>query len=241
MTTVDPLPFKIDRSYVAKMLRVREGSRSAAEVERLIDEAEQIARPRALYKLCFIDSRTDDNVCTEGVTFKSRILRVNLGDLQRFFAFVVTSGRECETWAESTDDMLSRFYADGINQAVLHSAMAGFIARMREAYGLSQTSVMNPGSLPEWPISEQRPLFALLGDVPGQIGVELKPSLLMWPTKSVSGILFPTEETFASCQLCPRVDCPNRRAVYDPGLFERKYQSAGAAGAAVAASDLVEH
>ena len=47
----------------------------------------------------------------------------------------------------------------------------------------------------------------------------------MVPTKSVSGILFPAEETFASCQLCPRDDCPNRRAPYDPELFERKYRA----------------
>ncbi len=66
-------------------------------------------------------------------------------------------------------------------------------------------------------------LFALLGDVRSAIGVELTDSLLMVPRKSVSGILFVAEETFASCQLCPRQDCPNRRAPYDAGLFERKY------------------
>jgi hypothetical protein len=44
----------------------------------------------------------------------------------------------------------------------------------------------------------------------------------------VSGILFPTEETFASCQLCPREDCPNRRAPYDAELFERKYKASTA-------------
>ena len=83
---------------------------------------------------------------------------------------------------------------------------------------------MNPGSLADWPLREQRTLFALLGDVHGAIGVELTPSLLMTPTKSVSGILFPTAETFASCQLCPREECPNRRAVYDPLLFAQRYQ-----------------
>ena len=61
---------------------------------------------------------------------------------------------------------------------------------------------MNPGSLADWPLREQRPLFGLLGNVRAAIGVTLTPSLLMTPTKSVSGILFPSEETFASCQLC---------------------------------------
>ncbi len=56
------------------------------------------------------------------------------------------------------------------------------------------------------------------------IGVELTPSFLMVPNKSVSGLRFPTEENWASCMLCPRPDCPNRRAPHDPELFERKYR-----------------
>ncbi len=52
----------------------------------------------------------------------------------------------------------------------------------------------------------------------------------MLPTKSVSGILFPTEHDFASCQLCQRGDCPNRRARYDPELLEARYASQAADG-----------
>lgn len=235
MPIIDPLPFTIDRAHLTQVLRVREGSHNAAQVDTMVREAAQVARPRALYRMCFIEARTEDSVIAEGITFTSRILRVNLGDLQRLFAYVITSGSECETWAEGHDDLLFRFYADMINQGVLRSAVAAFAAHIREAYGVPQTSTMNPGSLPDWPLSQQKPLFALLGDVEAQIGVELKPSFLMYPTKTVSGIMFPTEETFASCQLCPRENCPNRRAPYDPGLFERKYRGASEASAAAAA------
>jgi hypothetical protein len=82
---------------------------------------------------------------------------------------------------------------------------------------------MNPGSLQDWPLREQRPLFALIGAVDTRIGVRLTDSCLMTPRKSTSGIQFPTEESFASCQLCGREVCPNRRAPYDATLFERKY------------------
>jgi hypothetical protein len=119
--------------------------------------------------------------------------------------------------------LLARFWADAINQAVLGAAMGSFRAHVTAQFAVPQMMTMNPGSLADWPIREQRPLFALLGDVKAAIGVALTPSLLMTPTKSVSGILFPSEENFASCQLCPREECPNRRAAYDPGLFQRKY------------------
>ena len=84
---------------------------------------------------------------------------------------------------------------------------------------------MNPGSLPDWPIQQQRPLFQLLGDPNTAIGVELTASYLMEPNKSVSGIRFPTEERFESCMLCPRQDCPGRRSAYDPELYDQKYRA----------------
>jgi hypothetical protein len=82
---------------------------------------------------------------------------------------------------------------------------------------------MNPGSLPDWPLQEQRQLFALLGDTRAAIGVELTDSCLMLPIKSLSGLRFPTGENFENCQLCPRERCPGRRTAYEPGLYERKY------------------
>jgi hypothetical protein len=43
----------------------------------------------------------------------------------------------------------------------------------------------------------------------------------MLPTKSVSGIFFPTETSYENCQLCPRENCPNRRAEYNKALEEQ--------------------
>ena len=220
-TVIDPLAFSLDVPALCERLRVRAPHRE--EIGRLAAEAMSVARPQVLYKLAFIQAKGDESITADGITFTSRVLRVNLDALHRFFVFAGTAGRELEAWADSKHEMLTHFYADAINEAVLHAAMTGFVAQLTERFQLASTAVMNPGSLTDWPLSEQRPLFALLGDVRSAIGVELTDSLLMVPRKSVSGILFVAEETFASCQLCPRHDCPNRRAPYDAGLFERKY------------------
>jgi hypothetical protein len=222
---IDPLPFSLNVDALCEKLRVR--ARHREDVDRLVAEAETIARPRAHYKMVFIEAKDDDSVTAGGVTFNSRVLRVNLDGLHRFFAFVGTAGHELEAWVDSKQDMLAHFYADAINEAVLHAAMVGLINRLTDQFQLATTAAMNPGSLTDWPLREQRPLFKLLGDVRSAIGVELTDTLLMVPRKSVSGILFAAEETFASCQLCPRHDCPNRRAPYDAGLFERKYAGVG--------------
>jgi hypothetical protein len=178
-----------------------------------------------LYKVAFIESKGDDYVVVDGLRFTSRVLRVNLDGLHRVFPYICTAGSELQAWVQEQDDPLARFWADAINQAVLGSAFMGFTEHLRAQYALGQTSRMNPGSLADWPLSQQRVLFALLGDPEAAIDVRLTDSLLMVPTKSVSGVLFPSEETFASCQLCPREICPNRRAAYDAGLFDRKYRA----------------
>ncbi len=226
VNVIDNLPYRIDTAALVAAMRVRPGSRHESELLGLVKEAEAIAHPRAAFKLVFVEAKGPDTVTAEGVEFKSRVLRVNLDKLERFFAFVCTCGVELAHWAEQyADDLLKSYYSDAINEAVLRSAYGGLMNHLTNAYSLMNPSVMNPGSLGDWPISQQRPLFTLLGDVEGATGVQLKETFLMWPIKSVSGILFPAEESFASCQLCPRDACPNRRAPYDPAMFERKYRA----------------
>ncbi len=84
-------------------------------------------------------------------------------------------------------------------------------------FALGKTSTMSPGSADAavWPIQQQRQLFGLFGDVEGLIGVRLTDSCLMVPNKTVSGVRFPTQIDFRSCQVCHREDCPSRSAPFD--------------------------
>jgi len=79
------------------------------------------------------------------------------------------------------------------------------------------------GSADIWPITQQKELFSIFGDVESQIGVRLTDTYLMIPIKSVSGVIFQTETTFETCQLCPREACIGRSAEYKPDLV-RKYK-----------------
>jgi hypothetical protein len=90
---------------------------------------------------------------------------------------------------------------------------AGLLSSQLETrYGLGPLSNMSPGSLEDWPITEQPKLFSIFGDTERLVGVRLTDSLLMVPRKSISGILFPSEEGFVACQLCDRPNCQGRKA-----------------------------
>jgi hypothetical protein len=218
------IPFRPDLEGLRKKLRVRDGGGHADRFTRLVQEAEAIARLRAMYGVAYVDSRGESSVVIDGVKFDSRVLRVNLEKVHRVFPFLGTCGTELHEWTAAQDSVLQRYYADAISEMALRQALNALKEHLVERCRLGRTSTMSPGSLPDWPIQAQRPLFALLGDTEEILGVRLSDSLLMIPVKSVSGIRFPTEQTFASCQLCPREGCPSRQAPYQKELYEQRYR-----------------
>jgi hypothetical protein len=220
---IDDIHFDPDRDRLMRKLRIKEGTSYVGQLNSLIDEARAIARPRAMYRMAYIDERHEDDVVIDGITFESRVLRINLEDAHRVFAYVATCGTELQEWMSAQDDMLVQYYADVISEQALRAAQAVLEERLIQGHGLGRTSTMSPGSLAEWSIRQQRPLFELLGDPEETIGVRLTDSMLMVPSKSISGVRFPVETTFESCQLCPRERCPSRRAPYDPNLYQERF------------------
>ncbi len=218
------IPFRVDMSDLRRRLHVVEGSGHDDELRELAAQAEAVARPKALFKVAYIEERDDESVVIDGVRFTSRVLRVNLDKAHRVFPYVITCGMELHEWESGLEDFLHRYWADAIKAMALYAAVRYCDSYIVKAFHPGKTARMSPGSLADWPLKEQRPLFRLLGDPEAAIGVQLTDSFLMVPNKSVSGIRFPTEESFESCQLCPREGCPGRRAPYDRELYERRYK-----------------
>ena len=221
MTVLDEIPFSLDAQSLMERLRITEGSETAEEFRDLLRVAAECARPKAMYKEAYVETGDDDRVRLDGVTFVSRPLRMNLDSVHRVFAYVATCGREVDEAAPAPGDVLKAFWWDAIKADLLSAARTYLTNHVKTRYRLGKTAYMSPGSADAtiWPIRQQRQLFRLLGNVEAKIGVQLTDSFLMVPNKSVSGILFPTEKDFRSCQLCHRENCPGRRAPFDHELW----------------------
>jgi hypothetical protein len=225
---LEHIPFQVDLDELLQTVRLKPGSPMLDDLRQMAEQAQALANPKVIYRVALVAASGDRSVNIDEGEFSSRVLRVNLENVHRVFPFVATCGRELKVWADVYQDMLQRFWADAIMEQALFAAIQELERRLEERYQPGPMSSMNPGSLEDWPISQQRPLFALFGDIRAQIGVELTESMLMIPAKSVSGVLFPSQAGFmASCQLCPREVCPNRSEPYDPALFDSKYALRG--------------
>ena len=216
MNVLRDIPFSFDESDFFARTHLDRFPDSLEAVRKLLCSAVPLVRPKALYRVCFIEERTESTVRIGRTLFSSELLSRKLREVERVFAYVATCGNELEAMESETADLFARYCLDTLKEMALLTARHHLLEHLRTAYGARELSSMNPGSgnTRMWPISEQRPLFELLGDVESAIGVRLTSSLLMIPNKSVSGVFFPTRVHFESCQLCTRENCPRRRAAY---------------------------
>lgn len=208
--------FAPDVDDLLPRLGLEADSEEAEDFISLLERMRPLARPRA----AFLDSavRADaetGEVEVGGVAFRSRVLAGNLAGKEVAWPHLVTCGRELYDFTMAIPDPFERYWGDEIMQAALAQARTGMLQRLEREFHPGKMASMGPGSLRDWPIQEQAPLFRLMGEGVAFTGVELTPTMLMIPNKSVSGILFPSEKGWESCMMCPREKCPNRRAKFD--------------------------
>ena len=219
MAILNRITVNLNLDKVRKKLHMKPDS-DLNQVRSLVDTVQQLIEPKAIYNVSYIDEKSEDSVVVGGLTLKSRVLRKNLDRVERIFPYVITLGRKLGDKQNTCSDLLENYYLDCIGNLALTSAQKQLKKHLQSKFALEKLSSMAPGSLSDWPIEEQGPLFGLLGDVEASIGVKLTRNLLMMPAKSISGFYFPTEVSFYSCQLCPRKRCESRKAKYDKELAD---------------------
>ena len=214
METIDSIPVTLNVGEVAARLRFDPVRAGFDSLDELVAVAQGLVRPRAVYGVAYVGERGERMVEVAGVTFESLILRKNLEKANKVFPFIITVGPELERAAGVQGDLLKQYYLEEMANMALESAAGWLGGQLQKRYGVTGLANMSPGSLEDWPITEQTKLCSIFGDTEKSVGVRLTDSMLMLPRKSISGILFPSEEGFVACQLCDRERCPSRKAAY---------------------------
>ena len=217
MGVCDPIAIRLDLQELGEKLRIRRAD-DWAMLRALLEVAKPHILPRAAYRVSFLSEKTFDGVKIDGIHLKSHLLRRNLDEVQRIFPFVATIGSKLEEMVSFSEDLLEKYYLDMIGNIALIETCRYLEKILVDRFLIEGLSYISPGSLSDWKIQEQRPLFSLLSGLEKSIGVELKDNLIMFPRKSVSGIFFHSNITFHSCQICPREHCETRKIDFDPEI-----------------------
>lgn len=193
------------------------------ELCRLIDEAYEVAVPKACITKMNVRLGEQDEVYLNDILFKSKVLAANINESVDTYGVVCTCGVEIEKWAQKyRNDPLLAYFADAIMVEVLGNSM---VYAMKYLSSLSDMSISHasPGSTQDFPLSNQTKLFDAIGNVTEKTGVYLTPEHLMKPLKSVSGVYFANDLDYSDCKICTRMDCPRRREPFDDSMFSRFY------------------
>ena len=222
MRTLTKIPFSLDVDQIMAQAHVEVESSDAADLLSLIGLAQEIGSPKAAYAACLVGGRAGDKVQIDDIWFRSRTLAHNLESVERVFPLVATCGHELDQGFPGKGDMLKEFWWDLIKNRLLGAANKYLSDHLHRRFRLGKTATMRPGSgdASVWPIEQQKDLFSLLGNLEKEVGVQLTESFLMVPNKTTSGILFPTETDFRSCEVCHRENCPSRHASFNKDLWE---------------------
>ncbi|MBE6896203.1 MAG: vitamin B12 dependent methionine synthase [Ruminococcaceae bacterium] len=202
-----------------KQLHFEADSEQADIAEELLEEAVEIASPKTLLKVLPV-TVNEQSISIGNVEITYPYVRKMLLGSDKVAVYINTCGVELEEWAlKKESDPLEGYIADAIKLAYLYHQGKPFREKIKQDVfpDDGHLAALNPGSLEQWPISEQKKLFEMLGgeaEVKEKIGVTLAESFLMHPTKSTSGVYFLSEVEYENCELCPRLTCPNRRAKY---------------------------
>ncbi len=213
------IEFNPNRNNLLARLGLDRDSEEAEDFLALLDKMAPYARPTGVFKPCAVEPSSDGkHIRVGGMEFSSALLVKNLAEEETAWAYLASCGREIYEQARAMSDPFERYWVDEIMQQALSDIEVAMDAFFSANLFSGKTASMAPGSLIEWPIQEQKPLFSLLGEGVDECGVTLTDTFLMLPNKSVSGLRFHNEHGYVSCKLCPREKCPNRRAPYEPEL-----------------------
>ena len=217
----DDLPWSVEYDMAFSKLHVDEDDED--DFKEIYEHVVSLIKPVFYFGKDRIESNDGHNLKIGGITFKSRVICVNLQNCEYVYPYVGTSGRAAFEYAQSLKDPLFNYWADSLCELALISASIAFKERVHKELGTDNVYSVNPGSVIDWPISEQKPLFELLGNGYEKTGITLKDTFLMQPVKSGSGIMYISDKHYENCMLCPRCDCPNRRAKFDSEKFKKEY------------------
>ena len=213
-------PVELSLEKTLQGLKLDERRSQKLGVEDIFKTAAALIHPQAIFGEAYVRKRGLGQIEIDGVEFRSRVLAKHLEHIERVFPYVLTIGDSLENKSRSSGNIITKLVLETVGDLALGSGLEHVQRHISDHYRLDTTSHMGPGQL-DWPIEQQRELFSLLGHVKDTIGVALTESSMMVPRKSISGIIFPTEETFVTCQLCQRNKCPSRKAAFDRAASEK--------------------
>jgi len=192
-------------------------------VEKTLDKAKGIWRPKAVYRWFEFENTGRDNLGSI-IQCSGSWLNFDFGYSVKFLTHakyalisVYTAGNEIEkesTNASQRDDLLEAYFFDLIGLIVLEKAgntIKGIAQRKARESGWGVSPFLSPGSVHGWELEEQIKLCSLLPLE--KINVKIRDDAVLSPFKTISCLIglgpgYDTDQVGTTCRVCSkRYEC----------------------------------
>ncbi len=158
-------------------------------------------------------NRKEHQLSLERTTFEiSRIIAYQMRKAEKAALFVCTAGEGISAWSKKLmqeGDLMKGYVVDVIGSEIVEAAMdriQDHLAEEMQHQNFGITDRYSPGYC-DWKVSEQPKLFSFFPEK--FCGISLSDSCLMYPIKSVSGVIGIGEEAERKGYLCEHCDMKN--------------------------------
>lgn len=176
-----------------------------------------ICKPRIGYRIYEGNFTVEGSIEINNIQLKAgRNIIKYFSKATQFVVFIVTAGIEFDNYMKKLrfeNDTVTEFIADAIGSEIAQAGIRNLskdINAIAQQTGLKISNPYSPGYC-NWDLSEQQTLFSLLPAEP--CGVRLNDSSLMYPVKSVSGVIgigFDLAKMPHKCNVCNMKNCSKR-------------------------------
>lgn len=219
---IDYSSLKLERATIEKYMGY-EGS-APEPIPEIIDSVLKLVEPfcniRGGYRFFehIVRDKKRHLLTIENITFRVKPIISNLiRKAEKAALFVCTAGAGISEWSKSLmaeGDLLKGYVVDVVGSEIVEQAMdriQGLLEQEMRNEGLGITDRYSPGYC-DWQVEEQQKLFTFFPE--NYCGIRLSESSLMYPIKSVSGIIGigrNAERKGYTCDFCNVKDCMYRK------------------------------
>ncbi len=184
-------------------------------VDELFNKAGTVVKPRFYFQVSEGQIDQDRIICNSLILHVNHTIATLLKNSEKFIFFAATAGmeyQEVHNELSKGDDALTLFVWDALGSCIAE-ATGDVMEKSVEAElpGMPHTNRFSPGYC-GWHVSEQKILFSLL---PSNVcGIQLNESALMYPIKSISGVMgagLHVDTRKYGCQFCELDTCYKKR------------------------------
>ncbi len=188
---------------------------TSAIVDSLLEEAMEVVRPKFYYAIhpCQLGDR--ELIIGKQSLNTAKSITTLLSRSESVAIFTATAGEEFQGWIDSvtqSGDTIKLFVLDAIGSSIVEATGDYMELQLQEEIKEKKhTNRFSPGYC-GWDINEQHKLFSIL---PHNVcGIKLSASSLMYPIKSISGVIGIGDDVITrkyGCSICNNRDCYLRK------------------------------